>query len=824
MTSGPAQSSASSIPDQTSKSFNAEKFSDSKTGMQLATWIRKEYTRAKTTRQKKQLQWYTNLAFFYGKQWVTRSNSSLSDGFREKLISPRKPYYMDKKTINRTRAIVRSDFSKLVGNIPTVVGIPATAEDQDVQAAYAAEQVWESVSASSKLNQTYRRAALWTMLTGNGFVKTWWDDDKIDKASGQNGTICYHNISPFNLYVPDLREVDIEDEPFIILADVKPVQWCQLAFADELGDYELKPSVSSNGSQVEDGHMNLPSPSSTVDACVIYEAWIKPGATKLLPQGGLVIMVDERIVRFYDSGIPYSHGEFPVTKFEHIPSGTFYADTPLVDTNELNREYNQLRTDLSLAVKRMGRPQIVAQKGSVQPQKMTNEPGLVIEYTPGSPPPQPLPMMQISPEVSNLMAQSLQDIEDLTGRNAVIGGDLQGIRSAAQVQYLQELTNSFYAPQFASIEEGYEKIASQTIQLFVQYVDIKRKVRLVGADGAFDTLMLQGADIRDGTDVRVENGSAVPMSQAAKQAQIMDLWNSGIIRDPDQAFQLMELGGPLKALNIFNAAEKKAQRENIKMKMLKPADVIKYLDEQQQIQQQEYIQQTMMTLQSEIAQLQQPMQAPQSQMPSAPGMPPQAPAPGAPGMPPQPGGAGMPPEASGMPGAPAAPGGPPESSAQMLPAGPQYDPTAPINPTDPNNTLNGQPPVDPNDPTAINTQSPFGPTGPAPIPPIIPVDSFDVHEQHIISHNLFRMGQEYELLDPIVKAQFELHVQVHVQKAQQGQLQSFLSQIPSDGTDPSAPAPPSNMVPVAVGPGENQMQQQFAANSDPQVMPPGSHP
>jgi len=46
--------------------------------------------------------------------------------------------------------------------------------------------------------------------------------------------------------------------------------------------------------------------------------------------------------------------------------------------------------------------------------------------------------------------------------------------------------------------------------------------------------------------------------------------------------------------------------------------------------------------------------------------------------------------------------------------------------------------------------------------PPIPVNSWDNHEQHIMWHNNFRKTQQFELLDPIVKKAFELHVQMHM--------------------------------------------------------------
>ena len=60
----------------------------------------------------------------------------------------------------------------------------------------------------------------------------------------------------------------------------------------------------------------------------------------------------------------------------------------------------------------------------------------------------------------------------------------------------------------------------------------------------------------------------------------MDLVSLGMI-PPEQALKMLEIGGPQKVLDIVNAAERKAQRENMKMKAFKDdPSVIEQANEQ----------------------------------------------------------------------------------------------------------------------------------------------------------------------------------------------------------------------------------------------------
>ena len=551
----------------TESSKGAQKALDEK---KIVDFVRESYVKAKAARTEKQSQWYLHMSFFFGKQWAEIRTSGMPGDFAGKLVTPNAPYYKKRKTVNRTRAFVRTELAKFLSNIPSITSVPGTGEDQDVRAAYAAEQAWISISEGQKLRTQFSRAMWWMIITGNGFVKTQWDKNAIDKASGQKGTIKFSVVKPFNLFVGDIREQDMEEQPYVIEAYVKPVEWCKSAFGDKLGGRVLNPSVASSGgnSMLDEGYLNLSaSGGNTPDSCIVYEAWIKPGTTSLLPNGGVVIMVDDILVSLTE-GLPYKHNMYPYTKFEHIPTSTFYADSPLADIIALNREYTESRTDIAEAARRMGRPQLLAQRGSVVAQKITNEAGLIIEYKPGTPPPQPLTLAPLPQYVIDQQDRILMDIEDVSGQHDVTRGQAPaGITAGTAISYLGERDDQFRTPEYQSIEDGYEKIASSTLELFVQYVDIQRKIKVIGADMAFDTMSLAGSDISGGTDVRTEAGSSIGTSKAAQDAKVNDMFAIGLI-DQNTALRLMEVGGMNKVLDILHVAEKKAQRENTKMKAL----------------------------------------------------------------------------------------------------------------------------------------------------------------------------------------------------------------------------------------------------------------
>jgi hypothetical protein len=259
---------------------------------------------------------------------------------------------------------------------------------------------------------------------------------------------------------------------------------------------------------------------------------------------------------------------------------------------------------------------------------------------------------------------------------------------------LQEKDDSLLTHTYQSIEEGWEKIAKDLLGLVIQYWDTERTVKVVGTDGFFDVLQLKGTDFKSGADIRMEGGSALPVSKAARQAFIMDMMKMGFIQ-PEDGLKILDVGGVQKLWQRLRADESAAQRENIKLKRTSEQTALAFQEQQK--------------IQDSMYGMSDPMQMGQPQM----GM--QQPPVAGPGM--------------GMP-----------------------DPNMP----------------DPNAPQQLPPDIPPVPGIPPPqqlAQPLIPVNTWDNHGVHIEVHNNFRKGQSFELLPEAIKAEFEAHVNMHLQAA-----------------------------------------------------------
>jgi len=457
---------------------------------------------------------------------------------------------------------MRTEMSKLTAQKPNAFIVPSSSDDRDMYAANAGEQIWDSLFREKKVHRTLRRAVFWTCITGNGFIKSWWDDNKPDYFSNIMGDICYENLTPFHLFVPDLKEVEIEDQPFIIHAANRDTEQLSMAYGKDIKGSKAK------GDMLEESFIAVMGVEQTNhsknESTLVLEMWVRPGQLKLLPQGGMFSVAGDQLLDFYE-GWPYYHNQYPFAHLRHIETGKFYGDSTIVDLISLQREYNRTRGQIIESKNRMAKPQLAAEMGAVDPNKITSEPGQVILYRPGFNPPQPIPLQGLPSYVLEEQDRIRADMNEISGQHEVSRGQVPpGVTAATAISYLQEQDESKLSYTFDSLEEGVEKIAYQTLSYVKQYWDTPRKIKVTGEDGSFDVLAFEGSDLRDNTDIRVEAGSALPTSRAAKQSFIMDLMKLGFI-DPNKGLEVMEIGGINKIYEQIQVDVRQAQRENLKM-------------------------------------------------------------------------------------------------------------------------------------------------------------------------------------------------------------------------------------------------------------------
>lgn len=521
----------------------------------MLAFVTGNYTKIKNARRATERQWMINLAFYFGKQNVQLENTTASaSGFR--LYTPKAPPWRVRLVINKIRPIIRKELATLFGQKPRFDVVPATTDDTDLMAARSGEQIFDWVYDDKKIQEKLRQAGWWALICGTGFVKCWWGPKAVDKVNNRLGDFCVDAVTPFNLFCPDFRCMDIEDQPYVIHATTKSKAWCSSNFPL----LKNPATTGSNDAILDDTYLNMSGTQNmSNDQVLVLEAWIKPGTHAKLPNGGLVTIVGGLIAPVVQS-YPYKHGLYPFGKLENIPSGKFYAHAMMDDLVPLQKEYNRTRSQMVEAKNMMGKLKLLAQHGSVDASKITSEPGQVVYYKLGFQPPVPMQLPELPGYILQQVEQLDADMKEISGQSDTNSQ----ITSATALSFVQEQDDTMLSDTTDSLELCTEKIGRLVLAYVGQYWDTKRLVKVVGTNGEFDAIVLIGSDLNNNTDLRVESGSALPTSKAAKQAFLMDLLKLQLI-PPQQGLEMLEIGGIEKVYDEVLADKRSAERENIRM-------------------------------------------------------------------------------------------------------------------------------------------------------------------------------------------------------------------------------------------------------------------
>ena len=404
-------------------------------------------------------------------------------------------------------------------------------------------------------------------LTGTAFIKDSYNPDTKD-PSGVPGVVVLEPVNSFHIYVLEQQEEDIELQPVVIHAMAKTREWVKETF-----DVDVSPDTNVSASLLEQRFLNAigVSQQSPDQYVMVKEMWIKPCSK--YPEGGLLTYANGQFLQEV-KGYPYSHGQFPFSKLDHIQTGRFWADSTLVDIIPLQREYNRTRSQIIEAKNRMSKPQLVAVRGSIDARKITSEPGLIIQYQPGFQKPEPLPLQSLPTYVIQEIDRVQKDIDDISGQYEIAKGRTPpGVTAASAIAYLQEENDSKLSSTTSSIEESTEKVGRHILFHVSENWDQPRLVRILGVNQTYEIEQFTKDSIGGNQDFCVESGSSAPRSRAARQAMLVELGTRGWITPP-QVLKYMHLVETDRMYDETLADDRQVQRENDKMMEAQPQQTL----------------------------------------------------------------------------------------------------------------------------------------------------------------------------------------------------------------------------------------------------------
>lgn len=296
----------------------------------------------------------------------------------------------------------------------------------------------------------------------------------------------------------------------------------------------------------------------------LYCMWVRPQPA--LPKGKYVCWIEgpNQILEQGDWNLPIN--ELPLVHFPGHERPDSAYDIPVASPaipaqKELNRTASQIVEFKNLTIN----PQMLAPVGSLT-QKLTNEPGKLLEY-------QPIqgmaPDWRQTPNLPNWVFEHLALISTQLDKcfNRIPSQRDQlpaRIDSPTSIDLIQESVADQIATQIQRVEQSLVRAGHLMVALARTYYNEPRMIKLVGPGGASKVQKFLGADLSGGFSFHAEAGSGLPRTRAGKQARIEFLLQNQLI-DPTTALKHLDVADMDGVLNQLVANEEQAEREHDKL-------------------------------------------------------------------------------------------------------------------------------------------------------------------------------------------------------------------------------------------------------------------
>jgi len=552
--------------------------------------------------------WWNNLALVNGDHYASWDPLRALYIDRDPTFDPvvdakeKKP----RMVINHALSVARTELSKLTKSKPITDVIANSDDPKDLAAAKVGRSALDYAEWKFKLPRMRKQALWWMIQCGVGALYIGWDalneeagtiDYIIDPATGEPtfspirkreiqamadsgeidevpeihmpmGDLEYKVYSPFQL-LPDDTALDFDQLHEIITTEVADIDVLKGEYgrsARDIQPEQVNLGTMEKRAMQRAGWAPMQNAYNLDNACYVHTFWLEPNTYRgnSYLENGKYIRWSQNKILDASPGFPFQDGRLPFVFFQHIPRATsIWPDTVINHIRGPNLEVDKIVSQLIEAKDYMANPmwrvatqqkvkgQIVAKAGSI----------LRYVHVPNVPPPEPIQGLQLPAQVESLLAGLREQIMEISGQSEVAHGNVPtGVRSGVAVAYLQEEDDTKIAPTIDNMEQAIALEGSLTLERFSQFYVVDRIIQFYRPDGRFDAMKFKGANLKNNTQVMCQAGSAMPRSKAAKQQYTLELVSLGILTDPEQIEEMLDIGAGQPSIKDMNIAQ--ANREN----------------------------------------------------------------------------------------------------------------------------------------------------------------------------------------------------------------------------------------------------------------------
>lgn len=538
---------------------------------------------------------YRNLLFYSGIQWIRYENST--NQWRPINV----PQWFPKHITNKFGVSCDAMRSVFEQSRPNILYGPAKSEEADIASAQAANDIGEVLKMETDFERVRSEIAAWLGICGNCFTISGYDFSDVagvkkmdqyaciqckvpippeqimqgcpqcggfqfDKAMGDGGAPMQQGYpigkvftdvcGPFEIYF-DMQSGYVENSHYVIRVKNYITDELKKMFPD----FEDKLGPSSIGAKTgifyqraiayinsnAGGTGNIVTPSGGDDGIprtTLFHIWRKP--CKELPYGGEAIVANEQplwkgeMATKKDDGTPFWPGVH--FKFNHVP-GKVFAKTPADDMVAKQIQRNKVEALLQMGMERTSNPTWLLPTG-IGIEKITGEPGEKLWYNGflNGLKPERIAGQEMPGSAFRWLETLDADFEDLGATYDVIKGKTpEGVPTLGGTQMLFERGLARFRAGLNNWGRGMVMLHRQWLWIFKQYGMDERILTIMGKNKKWESQKFSSAMLTGNVDIRLEEGSVEPKSKAYHQMVTGQMLTA----------QLVDVSDPLTRLKIL---------------------------------------------------------------------------------------------------------------------------------------------------------------------------------------------------------------------------------------------------------------------------------
>lgn len=475
--------------------------------------------------------WIINSAFLNGRQYTYFNIASHS----LKQLKPVRGRI--RKVDNQLWPRVRRQISDFIKTDPIMSVVPASLDDDDIQAAKTGDNVLKAFWQNNKMKKKTRRMAGWIFSTGNVYVDHRWNPKlgpvEVDKEAGvleYLGDADCGIWSPFEIYVPFVAfgDDELHGFPWMIKAKWRGLDYLTLNYSRGnlvVGESMAQPIVDSAlilGSSSKNMGGDVP-------GALLIELYVQPCSK--FPKGKFIAAANGFILA--DSDWPFTR--YSMEHFKDIDvSGVFHGKATMTDAIPLQKTWNRTVSDIEEFNRMMGKGKYLVPHGAKLSVGPDDTHGQLLNYKPVLGHKPEILQLKGMPETYKVILEvTSASFDNLFSQHEVSRGTIRSdLRSGEMVGMLREQDAHGQIPTHAVYEESMAELMSGVLKRVQKGYKKERMLQIVGKDDEHEVFAFKGADLRNNTSVRIKGQSTVPDSRIAREQVVLTRFQQGLYGDP----------------------------------------------------------------------------------------------------------------------------------------------------------------------------------------------------------------------------------------------------------------------------------------------------